>query len=307
MIDLISRRRFLKASACGLACGAFRGTTAFAQPGADFKVSLSERSLARDLTDGTLEHLDFAGLAKSEFGIDAVEYVSSFFSESVSEELLAAMNRRAAEHSVRQVLIRLDDQGNLANANAGERRIAIENHRRWIDVARTLGCHAIGVTVDGEDDPDDVWRRAVESLGQLADYAAARQIHVLVANADGPSADPQWLVTLIGRIDSPQVATLPDLLHFGDGDPAEGLQVLVPRARGVSAVTREFDDDGDETTIDYHRLMRIVVASGYQGHVGIEYQGDALESAAGVRATKALLDRVRSQLMEGEIEQNGNS
>lgn len=298
MIDILSRRTFLKVSTCGLAYGALGGGRVFGQPGTNFKISLNEQSLARELADGTLRHLDFAGTAKTEFEIDAIEYVSSFFSDSLDEDLLAEMNKRAAEHGVRQVLIRVDDQGNLADPDADARRTAIENHRGWIDCARTLGCHAIGVTVTGADDPANVCGRAAESLSQLAEYAVARQIHVLVANAEGPSCSPEWLVTLIDRVNSPQVATLPDLVHFAEGDAAEGLQVLVPHARGVCAVAREFDEAGNETTIDYGRLMQVVLDSGYQGHVGIKYEGEALDSAAGIRATKALLERVRSQIME---------
>lgn len=300
MFDRISRRMFLGTSSTGLAYGALGGAAVFGQPGTNFKVSLNERSLARELADGTLQHLDFAGTAKSEFEIDAIEYVSSFFSESLNEELLAEMNKRAAEHGVRQVLVRIDDQGNLASADADERRTAIENHRRWIDSARTLGCHAIGVAVTGDDDPADVCQRAADSLTQFAEYAAARQIHVLVANSDGPSASPEWLLTLLERVNSPQLATLPDFVHFGETDPGAGLEALMPQAKGVCAVSREFDEAGNETSIDYRTMMQIVLDSGYQGHVSIQYEGEMLDSAAGIRATKALLERVRSQVMQRE-------
>ena len=67
-------------------------------------------------------------------------------------------------------------------------------------------------------------------------------------------------------------------------------------AKGVSAKSHNFDADGNETATDYQRMMKIVTDTGYDGYVGIEYEGAELSEMDGIRATKALLERVRDEL-----------
>ena len=61
---------------------------------------------------------------------------------------------------------------------------------------------------------------------------------------------------------------------------------------GVSAKSYDFDADGNETTIDYSRILKIVKDAGFKGRIGIEYEGPRLSEEEGVIATKKLLERV---------------
>jgi sugar phosphate isomerase/epimerase len=70
----------------------------------------------------------------------------------------------------------------------------------------------------------------------------------------------------------------------------------MPFARGVSAKSYDFDEAGNETKVDYTRILKIVLEAGYHGYVGIEYEGSRLDEYEGVRATKRLLERVRAGL-----------
>jgi sugar phosphate isomerase/epimerase len=79
-------------------------------------------------------------------------------------------------------------------------------------------------------------------------------------------------------------------------DRYRGVAELMPYAKGVSAKSHAFDEQGNETGTDYERVMRIVLDAGYRGYVGIEYEGSELSEPDGIRATKALLERVRAQL-----------
>lgn len=76
-----------------------------------------------------------------------------------------------------------------------------------------------------------------------------------------------------------------------------GVQELMPFAKGVSAKSYAFDTDGNEFTIDYCRMLKIVLDAGYRGHGGVEWEGRMPEvQAEGVGLTKALLERVRDEL-----------
>jgi hypothetical protein len=43
-------------------------------------------------------------------------------------------------------------------------------------------------------------------------------------------------------------------------------------------------------------MMKIVVAAGYHGYVGIEYEGGELDEYEGIRRTKTMLEKVREKL-----------
>ena len=60
-------------------------------------------------------------------------------------------------------------------------------------------------------------------------------------------------------------------------------------AKAVSAKSYDFDETGQETTIDYQRMLKIVKDAGYTGFIGIEYEGDRLPPEEGILATKNLL------------------
>jgi len=111
---------------------------------------------------------------------------------------------------------------------------------------------------------------------------------------------------LLGDINMPNVGTLPDFGNFcikREGnkiwpspcieqyDKYLGVGQMMPFAKGVSAKAYEFDVNGNETTIDFVRMMDIIKKSGYSGHIGIEYEGSGMTEVEGIMATKELLLR----------------
>ena len=64
---------------------------------------------------------------------------------------------------------------------------------------------------------------------------------------------------------------------------------MMPFAKGVSAKSYDFDTTGNETTIDYSRMLHIINQSGFNGYIGVEYEGQRLTETEGILATKELL------------------
>jgi len=269
--------------------------------GKSFEISLAEWSLHRQLRSGELDHLDFARVARERFGIQAVEYVNTFFKDRAGDfEYLGEMKARAEQAGVQSLLIMIDGEGELADADDDRRRLAVENHFRWIAAAGFLGCHSIRVNAGGGGDPEQRAVRAAESLTRLARIAEPYGINVLVENHGGLSSNGAWLSDVMRRAGHPRVGTLPDFGNFQlDGgewyDRYQGVRELMPFAKAVSAKSNDFDEQGRETQTDFFKMMRIVLDSGYDGHVGIEYEGSRLSEDQGVLKTKALLERIREQ------------
>jgi sugar phosphate isomerase/epimerase len=301
----MTRRDFAKISALGLAgmsLSAVAPHSVMAESESLYKISLAQWSLHRALFDGDLDNLDFARTAREEFGIEAVEYVNQFFMDRATDTAyLQKMKRRADEAGVNSLLIMCDGEGALGAADAKERTQAVENHHKWVEAAHRLGCHSIRVNARSSGSYEEQMQRAADGLRRLAEYAAQEDINVIVENHGGLSSNGEWLAGVMEAVDHSRCGTLPDFGNFtireGETyDRYKGVRELMPYAKGVSAKTHDFDDEGNEATIDYERIMRIVLDAGYRGHVGIEYEGDGLSERDGIRRTKQLLTQVREQM-----------
>ena len=66
---------------------------------------------------------------------------------------------------------------------------------------------------------------------------------------------------------------------------------MMPLAKAVSAKSYDFDADGNETKIDFMKMMKIVLGANYHSWVGIEYEGSKLSEEEGILATKKLLEK----------------
>jgi len=293
----LSRRSFLvgSAAAAGLALAPRLGGAGAAKAEAPFKISLAQWSLHRELQSGKLDHLDFARVARLDFGLDAVEYVNQFFMDKAKAPgYLAEMNRRAADAGVYQHLIMCDGEGRLGDPDTKARQVAVENHRKWIEAAKTLGCATIRVNAASEGAFEEQQKLAADGLRRLCEIADPLAIDVIVENHGGLSSNGKWLVGVMRLVDHRRCGTLPDFGNFYEYDRYQGVTELMPFAKAVSAKSHAFDAQGGETAIDYFRMMRIVTAAGYHSWVGIEYEGDTLPEREGVRATLKLLQKVRA-------------
>ena len=280
----------------------------------DFEISLAQWSLHRSLYSGELDHLNFAKISKENFGIDAIEYVNSFFFEKAEDKsYLREMKNRADDYGVKSLLIMCDNEGSLGDPDNQKRQKAVENHYKWHEAAKYLGCHSIRVnaylteSLHGLEVGDytktgsyeNQVSLAADGLRKLTEFGANIGINTIVENHGGLSSDGAWLASVMKAVDHPMCGTLPDFGNFrieGDRwyDRYKGVKELMPFAKAVSAKSHDFDSNGNETRTDFFRMMDIVMDAGYSGYVGIEYEGSEMDEMSGIKATKDLLERVKS-------------
>lgn len=295
----MKRREFLENSAllgAGLAITGVMNRNAFAvNPEPAFKISLAQWSLHRALRQGKIDNLDFAKIARQEFSIEAIEYVNQFFKDKAVEPYLAEMKKRAEDNNVQSVLIMCDGEGRIGDPDLNARQKAVQNHEKWMNAAKYLGCHSIRVNAASEGTYQEQQKLAADGLYRLCKMAERYKINVIVENHGGLSSNGTWLSEVIKMVNHPLAGTLPDFGNFTDYDRYKGVKEMMPFAKGVSAKSYDFNEKGEETTIDYFKMMDIVLAAGYHGRVGIEYEGDNLDEYAGIRATKKLLERILAE------------
>ena len=281
--------------------------TSGASKDAFFKISLAEWSLNKQLFSGKLTNLDFPAKAKNDFGIHAVEYVNQFFKDKAQDHAyLAELKKRCDDLGVTNVLIMCDDEGGLGDVQDVRRHQAVDNHKKWVEAAQFLGCHSIRVNAFGEGTREAVAKAATDGLSRLSEFARDYDINVIVENHGGYSSDGKWLSKVIADTKMENCGTLPDFGNFCVVqenneckkwyDRYTGTQEMMPYAKGVSAKTMNFDAEGNCVETDYRRMLQIVRDAGYKGYIGIEYEGSKLSEEEGIRATKALLERVGATL-----------
>lgn len=275
------------------------------------KLSLAQWSLHRQFNDGHLDPDDFASIAINTYDINAVEYVNQFYMDAgTDEKFWINMKQRADNAGVKSLLIMVDDEGDLGVANDQERKKSVENHYKWVNAAKILGCHSIRVNAFGDIDKNIYRSAIIDGMGQLADYAAQENVNVLIENHGLYSSDAKLVTEIIKEVDKSNVGTLPDFGNWclsakwgstqGECSEAydryQGISEFLPFAKGVSAKSYNFNEKGEDTTIDYYKMLKIVKDSGFIGHIGIEYEGEILSEYEGILTTKALIEKVWESL-----------
>ncbi|HEX4613748.1 MAG TPA: sugar phosphate isomerase/epimerase family protein [Urbifossiella sp.] len=310
----LSRRAFLQHTAAAAAVGAsarFAAGQDSARP--LFDISLAQWSHHRAFRAAGADRKDplkFAEITRKDYGIAAVEYVNQFYqSKKADDAYLRDLKKVADDNQVRSVLIMCDGEGNLGNPDERGRVTAVNNHKRWVEWAKFLGCHSIRVNAasDWSKGFEETQKLAADGLRRLSEFGATHEINVIVENHGGLSSHGGWLAGVMKLVHHPRCGTLPDFGNFNIGkvtgvaetayDRYRGVDELMPFAKGVSAKSHDFNAQGNETATDYRRMMDIVVNKhNYHGFVGIEYEGGRLSEADGIKATQRLLETVRREL-----------
>lgn len=293
-----TRRSFLQQSALA-ALGLAAGGCASLGRQPLFKISLAEWSLNKALFGGKLDHLDFPKAARQDYGIEAIELVNQFMMKKAQDQAyLAEFKERADGEGVKVLLIMCDGEGALGDPDEAKRRLAVENHHKWADAAKYFGCHSIRVNADakGQGSFEEQQKRAADGLGSLSEYCGRLGLNCLVENHGGLSSNGQWLAGVMRMVNRPNCGTLPDFGNFTTYDRYQGVTELMPFAKAVSAKSNNFDAAGNCVETDYGRMVKIVLAAGYRGYLGIEYEGSKLSEPEGIRATKALLEKIRAEM-----------
>lgn len=307
------RRNFIKTAATLAAASHLTGNIyahAASEEKLPFKISLAEWSLHRTLRDPSknLTNLDFARVAKREFGIDGIEYVNQFFKDKAKDEnYLNEMKKRADGEGVKSLLIMVDGEGSLGDPDEAKRNQAAENHFKWVDAAKHLGCHSIRVNAASRGSFEEQQSLAADGLSKVSQYAQKSGLNVIVENHGGLSSNGAWLAGVIKKVGLDNCGTLPDFGNFfirrgpnpEEYDRYQGVDELMPFAKAVSAKTHDFDADGNEVHTDYVKMMKIVVEKhGYDGYVGIEYEGGKIGEMQGIQKSKDLLVKVGRELQK---------
>ncbi|MGD0754518.1 MAG: sugar phosphate isomerase/epimerase family protein [Bacteroidales bacterium] len=311
---MTTRRSFIKKSFLGAGLLMIAPSIDLkSQNNSGIKISLAEWSLHRTIRDGKIDHLDFPAIAKKDFNISAVEYVNGLFGGTKMDFKEAAKNsaylnellKRSKDAGVFNHLLMVDDEGPLALPDGKVRLLAVDDHKKWIEAAKLLGCLTVRVNLHGDGTPEAKKAASIDSLSRLGDFAKSMNINIVVENHGHESSNGAWVADVMRQVNRPNVGTLPDFGNFclsqdwGSTqdeckdyyDRYQGVKEMLPFAKGVSAKTYDFDSNGEQPKMDYKRLIGIVKASGFKGYIGVEFEGNTQPEEEGIRKTKLLIEK----------------
>lgn len=298
MADL-NRRQFIQSTALASAALVLPTGCLAKEEGSKnlFDISLAEWSLHRMLRKKHITNLDFPLYTKKTFDIHAVEYVNSFFKANAKDKkYLTELKKRCDDNGIKSVLIMVDGEGALGDADEKKRQSSIEKHYKWVEAAKFLGCHSIRVNALSSGTYEEQMHRAADGLNKLGTWAKDYGIHVIVENHGGNSSRGDWLSETIKKTKNKNVGTLPDFGNFYKYDRYKGVKEMMPFAKGVSAKSHAFDEKGNEIKTDYRKMLKIVMNAGYHGYIGIEYEGNKHSEVDGIKLTKKLLETIRDEI-----------
>ena len=263
-----------------------------------FEISLAQWTLVSSIRKGDIDNLDFAKVA-ADHKITGLEYVNQFFMDKAKDEAyLGEMKKRADDAGVKSLIIMCDREGNIGAPDEAERNKTVDNHRKWIDAAKFLGCHSIRVNAASSGTYEEQVKLAADGLAKLTEIGAKVDMNVIVENHGGLSSSGKWLAEVISKVDHERCGTLPDFGNFRISkeetyDSYQGIEDLMPFAKGVSVKDRGWDAKGNSVQIDFVRMLEIVLKSGFRGYCGIEYGG-----FAGLNKSREALEAAREKLSE---------
>lgn len=272
-----------------------------------FKLSLAQWSLHRTFNEDGVSPFKFAEIAEAN-GFEGLEYVNHLYAKQIQElgfdKVIDTLKVISEKQGMKNLIIMIDGEGDLADPDETVRDKAVENHKKWVDAAQRLGCHSIRVNTFGTNDPELWVPSVVDGLKKLSTYAATKNINVLCENHGWLSSDVPVLMDAINKVDMENCGTLPDFGNWcikrKDGaqwgeceeeypDKYSGIKMMLTKAKAVSAKAYDFDENGNETTLDFPRIIQLVKDSGYTGYIGVEYEGNRLSEKEGIIAIKDLL------------------
>ncbi|MGC1515933.1 MAG: sugar phosphate isomerase/epimerase family protein [Maribacter sp.] len=281
-----------------------------------FELSLAQWSMHKMILEEGVDPYSFAEKAKN-WGFKGLEYVSQLYNPELSSANYSAeamanfvvkSNSEAEKHGMKNVLIMIDGQGNLAVNDESERNETVEKHKKWVDVAAAMGCHSIRVNLNGSNDPEEWKANSIDGLTKLATYAQGKNINILVENHGGLSSNGALHAEVMKAVAMENCGTLPDFGNFcierkpdsrecvKEYDKYKGVTELMPYAKAVSAKSNNFNEAGYDTGIDYVKMLNIVKEAGYTGFIGVEFEGTEISEEAGIIATRDLLLKASQEL-----------
>jgi len=265
-----------------------------AQKDKGYTIGLSMYSLRQLFKDGSLKALDYPEFAKKTFGITQIDiWDGSFPKEKRKDMEFYKELKKRSDAAGTNIFLVMTGAVNPKGKTPGDRQKAGLRFKYVVDQAEILGADFVRVFLRAPDiDRAEAIQHSIDALTPLAHYAKTKNVTIVIEPGSSKWAKQgPFLADLAKQMNHPALKLMPDFGKMKDDDPYGGTIAMMPYSAAVSAKSHDFDDQGNETKLDYDRLMKSINDTNYSGIVAIEYEGKKLGPVDGVKATQKLLQR----------------
>jgi sugar phosphate isomerase/epimerase len=222
-----------------------------------------------------LELKDFSAHVAEKFNIRKIEPWSDHF-RSLDQNYLDQI--RAAVEKAGGVIVNVAVDGDHSPyaADKSERKKSVAFSKQWVDAAAAVGSPSIRSNMPKAPDSEPDAQRAADSLSQVVEYAARKNILVNMENDNPVSEDPFFIVQVIEKVNNPWLHALPDFansLTTGREDHAyQGIQAMFAHAYNISHVKAlETNEQGKEFRVDMAKTFNMMRSAHYKGYCSMEF------------------------------------
>lgn len=263
------------------------------------KLAVQQYSFNRQLRSGELDLLDFPKTVVNGTGIRALEYFNGHMEDKVGNtRYFKELRKRTNDLDATNTMILLRSKPALDSPDPSIRNAAIEGYRPWLEAMRILGGDCVRVDVRSQGDAEAQKQHAINGLRALCKVADQEfdGMNIVVENHGGHSGNGKWVAEVMKAVNLDNCGTLPDFQNFKDYDPYLGVEEMMPWAKIICAKAKDFDSAGNETNVDFRRMLRIVKDAGFSGYIGIEFEGHGVDPVKGINLTRDLILKIMNEM-----------
>ncbi|MEM6916402.1 MAG: TIM barrel protein [Verrucomicrobiota bacterium] len=262
------------------------------------KLAVQQYSFNKQLRSGDLTISDYPKTVVEGTGIKALEYFNGHMEEQVGKTaFFEDLRKRTDDLGAVNTMMLCRSKPALDAADEAERSAAIEGYKPWLEAMKILGGQCIRVDVRSPGDPEEVKQNAIAGLKALTTVADSEfGLDIVVENHGNHSGNGAWVAEVMKGVAMENCGTLPDFQNFKEYDPYQGVEEMMPWAKIICAKSKAFDAEGNETNVDFQRMLKIVKEAGFSGYIGIEFEGHDMEPVEGINLTRDLILRTMEEM-----------
>jgi L-ribulose-5-phosphate 3-epimerase len=253
----------------------------------------SPKNEDRDPKRQGMDLKDFSAYVLSKFNVRNIEPYNWHFA-STDAKYLETFRNTLDKTNTKVVNIAVDGEDSFYDPETATRKKAVGFAKKWIDVAGSIASPSVRThNAKAKDSAPDL-QRTVDSLKQVADYGASKNIVVNLENDDRVSEDPFFLIKAIEAVGNPYLRALPDFansMQTGDADfNYRAVEAMFRHAYCICHVKDgEEPESGKAFSVDLAKTFGILKSAGYKGYCSIEFDGQGDPNQPTARLVEATL------------------
>ncbi len=233
-------------------------------------IAISSWSLHREFQEKRIKLLEFPKICRRRFAIKTVELNQPLFSLSDREYI---QKIKDSLRGMKVVNICLGFSALSASEDEGE----LKKIESWIKIAKHLNSPSIRVNTGGDEVTEKAIQQVVQGYQKILFLAEKEKIKVLIENHGGISKEAKTILQIVKEVNNPLFGTCPDIGNFPPNSLYQELRQIAPFMSIGHIKSYEFDEEGEETTMDIRRCIDIFRKAGFDGFLSIEFEGKGNE------------------------------